>query len=340
MNSTILFIGEYQAVLCEAKWIDTKVTIKSLASSILPINMYITDIQKQYDEVVKVITDLVKTSEVKSDSIIVVVPDAYTFTRVLEMPFLTEAELISSIRYQADQFIPLPIQEVNIDIEILSSDKKNSKLQVLFSAASKADILKLQNIFSSSGLSPELLFPQQVSFKDILEKLNMNFPDTIYINLGLTSCTFTYFSKLPQNVFEVHTVKYGIDLIAKDIQLNFSIPYMNALNILHTSFSTIGNTTSELQKIIELPLKELINHAVQFSTAIESKYGNKIKNIYFHGESSTNLELIQMMQNIQPNYTIQPFVIKVDIENKKENIISLYNKIFPMVNTLLGSAVT
>ena len=92
-----------------------------------------------------------------SKNVSLIIPDALTYSQILTMPFLNEKELISAIKYQADQFIPMPIEET-IDIEVIeeiTGENKKEKSLLLIVAAPKKVIEKVQTTAELAGLNPE-----------------------------------------------------------------------------------------------------------------------------------------------------------------------------------------
>src|SRR3990167_3156469 len=52
----------------------------------------------------------------------IALPESMAFTRVIEMPMLSDKELASAIRWEAEQYIPLPLSEAILDYQIMGKD--------------------------------------------------------------------------------------------------------------------------------------------------------------------------------------------------------------------------
>jgi type IV pilus assembly protein PilM len=85
------------------------------------------------------------------------------YTRVIDMPPLSEAELASALSWEAEQYIPVPLSEVNLDWQILGSKEmpdsesralKRRKMAVLLVAAPKKLIDKVVGVVQLAGLEP------------------------------------------------------------------------------------------------------------------------------------------------------------------------------------------
>ncbi len=81
--------------------------------------------------------------------------EALVYTRVIDMPPLSEAELASALSWEAEQYIPVPLSEVNLDWQILGSKEmadKRRKMAVLLVAAPKKLIDKVVGVMQLAGL--------------------------------------------------------------------------------------------------------------------------------------------------------------------------------------------
>jgi type IV pilus assembly protein PilM len=98
---------------------------------------------------------LVKDTGTKSHEVNIALPESKVFTRVIEVPQLSARELTSAIKWEAEQYIPLPLDQVNVDFTVLreSKDTGTNKMEVLLVAAPKALMDKYLTILEMSGLT-------------------------------------------------------------------------------------------------------------------------------------------------------------------------------------------
>lgn len=83
-------------------------------------------------------------------------PESQVFTRVIDMPQLSPRELASAIKWEAEQYVPLPLDQVNIDYTILRDSTKTGKptMEVLLVAAPKALVEKYLTILELAEVTP------------------------------------------------------------------------------------------------------------------------------------------------------------------------------------------
>lgn len=111
-------------------------------------------------ELATVIRNLVREAKVSTPLVVASLPESQIFTRVIEMASLTDSELQSAIKYEAEQYIPIPLTEVKLDYEVLSrpeDNEPNKKMEVLLVAAPNVLINRYLKIISMAGLKPHAL---------------------------------------------------------------------------------------------------------------------------------------------------------------------------------------
>jgi len=191
-----------------------------------------------------------------------IIPDTYTYSQILSMPALNEKELITAIKYQADQFIPLPIDEVNIDLEILYQNEKEKNLLVMVVAAPKKLANKIEELINLSGLIPLSLENQLSSFGRFLAKFSSFFTQKfsqkiVFINLGHNSTSLYFFDPTISLISKVHTFNLGYSLFFKELQINTSFDNKK-INELLSSFDPKSKNPIDVETIITPVTKQFV----------------------------------------------------------------------------------
>lgn len=93
---------------------------------------------------------------------IAALPTYAVFTSLISLPFMNDEELDSAIHWEARKIIPLPLDEIVLDKQILNwnseeAKKKNAKhpefLKILITGAAKETVKRYSEIFQLSGLT-------------------------------------------------------------------------------------------------------------------------------------------------------------------------------------------
>ncbi len=86
------------------------------------------------------IKNVVKRSGTKAKRAAVAVAGSAVITRVISMPAsLSDKELSAQIQLEADQYIPYPLEEVNLDYEVQGPSDKNADMVDVLLAASRSE---------------------------------------------------------------------------------------------------------------------------------------------------------------------------------------------------------
>jgi Tfp pilus assembly PilM family ATPase len=183
------------------------------------------------------------------------------------MPLLNEKELITAIKYQADQFIPMPIEETNIDIEVISEDLKEKKVLLLIVAAPKKVIERVQTTVELAGLNPESVENELSSngrfinnfSKAILNQYKIDQTKGFVIaNFDSNSTSLSYFSSQELLVKEVHHLSIGYQLFLKETQVNTDTDIKKSEEMLRT-FDKKNPSSYPIEKIVEPLMREFSN---------------------------------------------------------------------------------
>jgi len=105
-------------------------------------------------------------------NVVVAIPESGVFTRVIKVPKMTDKELKSAVPYEAEQYIPLPLKDVNFDYQVLDETKetKDNKgtMEVLLVAATKSLVEKYVKIIKDARLIPIGLEPETLALSRVV----------------------------------------------------------------------------------------------------------------------------------------------------------------------------
>jgi len=90
-------------------------------------------------KVAEAVKKLLSDTRLSSAKAMLALPESSVYTRVVEMPSLSDSELASAIHWEAEQYVPVPLDQVNIDYEVISRPDKSSekeKMEIFLVAAS------------------------------------------------------------------------------------------------------------------------------------------------------------------------------------------------------------
>jgi type IV pilus assembly protein PilM len=91
-------------------------------------------------------------------------------TKKVALPRMTEDELSHQLYWEAEQYIPFNIEEVNLDFAVLNSaDPHSETMDVMLVAAKKDYVSSLKGLIESAGLEPEIVDSQSFALGNVFE---------------------------------------------------------------------------------------------------------------------------------------------------------------------------
>jgi type IV pilus assembly protein PilM len=151
-----LDIGTHNVKLIELLKDKDRVTLLAAGSMPTPPKTVSSNLGVDQQALAYLIRELIKGTGAKSTDVNISLPEAQVFTRVIEMPALSTRELTSAIRWESEQYIPLPLDQVNMDFTILSDgkDTASGKMKILLVGAPKALTERYMQIMELAELVP------------------------------------------------------------------------------------------------------------------------------------------------------------------------------------------
>lgn len=181
--------------------------------------------ERKLIEVIKSAIKKVKGKKIKTKYCVVSLPEEKAFLQVIKMPQMPEEDLKSAVVFESENYIPLPIDQVYLDCQVVSSLTPDSKkLDVLIAAVPKEIVNSYLSVLKKSNLKPIAFeVESQAIVRALIEKETTSHP-VLIIDLGATRTSFIIFA---QNSIRftcsipVSSIHFT-ELIAKNLSINFS----------------------------------------------------------------------------------------------------------------------
>jgi len=149
----------------------------------------------------------------------------------ITLPAMTEAELSESIYWEAEQYIPFDIQDVNLDYEILeigTGQDSQGSMDVLLVAAKKDKIADYTNVIAQAGKTPVIVDVDAFALQNAYE-VNYGFEPTAVVailNAGASAININILSG-PQSVF-TRDISMGGNAFTEAVQKELDLPFESA----------------------------------------------------------------------------------------------------------------
>ena len=111
--------------------------------------------EKEMASLGQIIRKLHAEAGVSGKDVAISIPEPLVFTRTIKFPLLTDAEIASAVKWEAEQYIPIPLNEAIVQHTILLRNEKASppEVLVLLVAAPRVVVEKYTKVVHMAGLN-------------------------------------------------------------------------------------------------------------------------------------------------------------------------------------------
>lgn len=149
-------------------------------------------------ELAQKIKTLIKEAHLRSRDVVTAFPESLIFTRVIEMPSMNEAELKNAIKWQAEQYVPVPLSDIRLSWQVLEGglnrlvglakhEEPAKKMKVLLVAAPITLIDRYLKILMQAGLNPAIFETEILAIVRALTSNGENQPTTAFVSIGAST---------------------------------------------------------------------------------------------------------------------------------------------------------
>jgi type IV pilus assembly protein PilM len=283
--------------------------LDSLAISGVPRDCVIDGEIYNIGAVSNVLKDLVKASKVRGQSAFTGIAGSGVMVKRVKIPLMPKNELDAHIRWEAEQYIPFDIDNVNLDYDIISTNfNKTGKMDLIIAAARKDQVSAYSAVVYDSGLITEGVDISSIAVYDMYKENYGDVKDESVIVLDIGA------SKTSVNVIEKNKIVFykeieiGGEYFTRRIQEQLNINFEEGETLKVSSDS--GSLTPEVEKILLGEMKNLaieIKKNIDLYTALSSNM--PVGEISIMGGGAKIVGVSKIIESVTgiPTVTINPF---------------------------------
>lgn len=156
--------------------------------------------------IVDAISEAVEAGHVKGKDVAAAVSGHSVIVKRVNLPQMTREELEDQIQWEAEQYIPFDVNEVNLDFQILDANEEEGQMDVLLVAAKKDLIDDYVQVISEAGLNAVAIDVAGFAVQNAYEVNYEQDPDAVValVNIGA-------------QVVNINVLRNGIPAFTRDI---------------------------------------------------------------------------------------------------------------------------
>lgn len=310
--------------IVSANLVNKTLTIDKCLSVEMNVNNFFSSMsieeQKKLVEQSISIKQLLRENKLSESDARVVVPDSVCALQLLNLPLVSEKEIISAIEFQAEEFIPYSLEKASYDHQIIAMDEKNKQMSVFVVATTKDAIDKTTELILDLGLFPEAIEPQSTALYRLFFDNYLEIEESLImlINCSNQASQVSIIDVKNKQLVMTLSLNIGAGIFIKSIQNNLNCSFDEAIKQLESmSFD------STIYKEIFLPIfKEYKKDLDKLVQVANQRIGLSPQKIYLTSLFGQKI-LEKSFNNLDENTKIQ--TVSLSILNKKLPLINIEN---------------
>jgi type IV pilus assembly protein PilM len=168
----------------------------------------------------------------------------------ISLPAQNDADLAESLRWEAEQYIPFEISDVNLDYQILGENAANGNIEVLLVAVKKEKITDYTSVIKMAGKSPVVMevnaFALQNAYEVNYDPAGQN--TVALLDIGASTMTIDIVSG--RDFLFTRDVNVGGRQYTEFIQKEFNLGFSQAQSLKHGE-AIEDIDSSEVRRVLE-----------------------------------------------------------------------------------------
>jgi type IV pilus assembly protein PilM len=200
-----LDIGSTFIKLVQLKGSGKSYTLTKFGMVQLPPEVIVEGAVMDANRVSEAIKELLAEQKVKTKEVVISVSGSSVIIKRVSIADMTEEELTESIKWEAEQYIPFSIDDVNVDFQKLGPAMSEGQADVLLVAVKKDKINDYVNLVKDAGLEPVVV--------DVDAFALVNMYELNYENEG----GITALLNIGASVMNINILRDGVSIFTRDI---------------------------------------------------------------------------------------------------------------------------
>ncbi len=242
------------------------------------------------EEMAQAIKKAVSDAGISTKSVNVALPENQVYTKVVEMPYLSDRELASAIYWEAEQYIPIPLANISLSWNVIkrsANNKSSEKMEVLMVGAPSLIVKKYQKVLGMAGLSVNAMETEIISCVRALTAFmpTNSITPTIIVSIGAITTSLAIV--IGNNLVFTYSLPIGGSAINRAISADFGLSSVQAEEYKKTYGISKGPLGQRIGAATEPIMSSILSEVKKAVIYYSQKYkDSRIEQIILSGESA------------------------------------------------------
>ncbi len=262
--------------------------------------------------IVGTIKELIARHRIKTRDTVVAVAGNSVIIKRISLPLMTQEELDESITWEAEQYIPFDVNDVNIDAHILKGQADEAgQMDVLLVAARKELINEYQSLILEAGLKPMVI---DVAAFALENQFTLNYDavrePTALVNVG-------------GSTVNLNVLRDGVSAFTRDISMGgraYTEEIQRAMNVSYeeAELFKVGNGDKDRAAVVPEEVERVLSTVSDTIAAeihrsldffLSTSGGGALAKVYLSGGAATTPGLQPALERLcgAPVEIVDPF---------------------------------
>lgn len=268
--------------------------------------------------IVGAIRDLMARHKVKSKDAIVAVSGNSVIIKRISLPLMTQDELEESITWEAEQYIPFDVNDVNIDVHILKGQADEAgQMEVLLVAARKELVNEYTSLILEAGLRPAVIDVAAFALENMFTLNYEVVPEPVaLVNVGASAVNINVLRN-GSSAF-TRDIALGGRAYTEEIQraLNVSFEEAEAFKVGGSDADQSAVVPEEVERVLSSVSENIANEVHRsLDFFLSTSGGGTLRQVWLSGGAAPTPGLVSSLQRLCgcPVTIVDPFKnIQVD----------------------------
>jgi type IV pilus assembly protein PilM len=247
------------------------------------------------DTAAETIRQLFKSSNIKEANVAVSIGGYSVIVKKINVQTMPENQLQETIHFEAEQYIPFDISDVNLDFQILGENENNpNQMSVFLVAAKKEMVNDYINLVSLAGLNPCIIDVEAFALQNIFEaNYDIQDENVALIDIGA--------SKTSLNILKGSSSVFMRDVALGCLQINQKIMSLLDCSYEQAELLKFGEASDKMsaEELKQIVAAVVADWCTEIRRALDFFYTNypddQIKRIILSGGGANIAEFRQLL---------------------------------------------
>lgn len=168
---------------------------------------------------------LISDLKIRSKRVVASLPEKDVISRLVKLPPLKESEIKDALNFEAETFVPYPLEDVLIDYEVVEKDE-SGRLLVFAIAAKKTLIQSYIKLFKKAGLELLAIESPAIAMNRVVANSVSSTGSVMLIDLGESMSDIMV--ARAGNIYLTRPVSVGGEALTRAISINLGLDMKSA----------------------------------------------------------------------------------------------------------------